>query len=196
MTRLTCAQVADSCAQAALCKSGASPALHVQLLLSISSRILLLAGHVAQQHQPAHCRPRRQQQDACLSGAPRATAILLILLKRSIDLHPESDIHHCLQAMLHSSTSLLIADHAGSGKTLAYLAPLVQRLRAHEASAADVEPEFKNAPRALILTPTTELCQQVMAVAKGLAREAPFRSCAITGVLLDESCWPALLQEG
>ena len=28
--------------------------------------------------------------------------------------------------MLFGSTSLLVADHAGSGKTLAYLAPLIQ----------------------------------------------------------------------
>ena len=68
-----------------------------------------------------------------------------------------------MQAMLHGRNSLLIADHAGSGKTLAYLAPLVQRMRAQEASSAEIEPEFKNPPRALVLVPTTELCQQVRA---------------------------------
>ena len=42
---------------------------------------------------------------------------------------PPSSPHRLyLQAMLFGSTSLLVADHAGSGKTLAYLAPLIQVL--------------------------------------------------------------------
>ena len=94
-----------------------------------------------------------------------------------------ANLYRPAQAMLQGKSSLLIADHAGSGKTLAYLAPLVQRLRAQEAAADDIEPEFRNSPRALVLTPTAELCQQVVAVAKGLAREAPSRSIAITGAL-------------
>ena len=36
-----------------------------------------------------------------------------------------------------------------------------------------------------MLTPTAELCQQVLSVARGLAQAAPVRSCAITGRPLD-----------
>ena len=57
----------------------------------------------------------------------------------------------------------------------------MQRLRQQEASDKDFAPDTKDAPRALVLTPTAELCQQVLSVARGLARAAPVRSCAITG---------------
>ena len=52
-----------------------------------------------------------------------------------------------------------IARCAGSGKTLAYLAPLAQALRAQEAAGGrGMAPK---APRALVLAPTSELCVQV-----------------------------------
>lgn len=52
-----------------------------------------------------------------------------------------------------------IAHCAGSGKTLAYLAPLAQALRAQEAAGGGgMAPK---APRALVLAPTSELCVQV-----------------------------------
>ena len=57
----------------------------------------------------------------------------------------------------------------------------MQRLRQQEASDKDFAPDTRDAPRALVLTPTAELCQQVLSVARGLARAAPVRSCAITG---------------
>ena len=57
----------------------------------------------------------------------------------------------------------------------------MQRLRQQEAGDKEFAPETKDAPRALVLTPTAELCQQVLSVARGLARAAPVRSCAITG---------------
>jgi ATP-dependent RNA helicase DDX18/HAS1 len=49
---------------------------------------------------------------------------------------------------------------AGSGKTLAYLLPLVQAMREEEAAAADACTR-RNAPRALVLVPTAELAAQV-----------------------------------
>ena len=48
---------------------------------------------------------------------------------------------------------------AGSGKTLAYLLPLVQRMREEEKSACD-SLTLRNCPRVIVLAPTTELCAQ------------------------------------
>lgn len=68
-----------------------------------------------------------------------------------------------LQAMAFeaviSGKSCIIADQSGSGKTLSYLIPLVQRLRQEE-----IEGLSKSAsqnPRVVILVPTAELASQV-----------------------------------
>lgn len=56
--------------------------------------------------------------------------------------------------------SCIIVDQSGSGKTLAYLAPLVQRLREEELSGLG-KSSSRN-PRAVILSPTAELASQVV----------------------------------
>ena len=48
---------------------------------------------------------------------------------------------------------------SGSGKTLAYLLPLVQALRTEEASHNDAM-TLRNSPRVIVLAPTAELCSQ------------------------------------
>ncbi|MBA0798191.1 hypothetical protein Gohar_008805 [Gossypium harknessii] len=55
--------------------------------------------------------------------------------------------------------SCIIADQSGSGKTLAYLAPLVQRLREEELQG--VSKSSSGSPRAVIIVPTAELASQV-----------------------------------
>ena len=49
--------------------------------------------------------------------------------------------------------NLLLADHAGSGKTLAYLLPMIQRLRNDEKHAKGKITEPNN-PRAVVIAPT------------------------------------------
>jgi len=72
-----------------------------------------------------------------------------------------------------------LADQTGSGKTIAYLAPIVQALREIEAAEGRTA---NGHVRALVLAPTSELAQQVLGVAKGLAAGGvPFRSSIITG---------------
>lgn len=54
----------------------------------------------------------------------------------------------------------VVADQSGSGKTLAYLVPIIQRLRQEE----ELEGRNKSssqAPRVVILAPTAELASQV-----------------------------------
>lgn len=53
------------------------------------------------------------------------------------------------------TSAFLLADHAGSGKTLAYLLPLVQRLKEEEQRLGLAAVTRSNSPRVLILVPTT-----------------------------------------
>ena len=77
------------------------------------------------------------------------------------------------------SQNILLADQAGSGKTLAYLLPLLQRLQKVEAENGRAKP---NKPRLLILCPTSELVMQVLGVVRQLARGGlRCRSLAMTG---------------
>jgi len=65
-----------------------------------------------------------------------------------------------------STQHILLADQAGSGKTLAYLLPLLQRLQIVEAEKGRSKPRR---PRLLVLTPTSELATQVRDVVKQLS---------------------------
>ena len=77
------------------------------------------------------------------------------------------------------SQNVLLADQAGSGKTLAYLLPLMQRLQTVERERGRARP---NRPRLLILCPTSELVVQVLGVVRRLARGGlKCRSLAMTG---------------
>lgn len=67
----------------------------------------------------------------------------------------------------------------GSGKTLAYLAPLISRLRDEEEHEGLI-PRLKR-PRALILLPSRDLAAQVLAVAKSLCHVARFRAVGLIG---------------
>ena len=75
--------------------------------------------------------------------------------------------------------NVLLADQAGSGKTLAYLLPLMQRLQAMEETEGRAKP---GRPRLLVLCPTSELVVQVLGVVRQLARGGlRCRSLAMTG---------------
>ena len=55
--------------------------------------------------------------------------------------------------------SCIISDQSGSGKTLAYLAPTIQRMRQEEIQG--LSKSSSRSPRVLILVPTAELATQV-----------------------------------
>lgn len=55
--------------------------------------------------------------------------------------------------------SCIIADQSGSGKTLAYLVPVIQRLRQEELQG--LGKSSSRSPRVVILVPTAELASQV-----------------------------------
>ena len=56
----------------------------------------------------------------------------------------------------------ILADQSGSGKTLAYLAPLIQRLRQEEVQGLSMS--SSQSPRVIILVPTAELASQVSSI--------------------------------
>lgn len=69
---------------------------------------------------------------------------------------------------------VLLADHAGSGKTLSYLVPLIQRLKEDEATYS--EPLGRPCqPRIVVVVPTNELASQVLRVCRALSKTLKFR---------------------
>ncbi|KAG1335469.1 DEAD-box ATP-dependent RNA helicase 39 [Cocos nucifera] len=75
--------------------------------------------------------------------------------------------------------SVVLGSHTGSGKTLAYMLPIVQLMRRDEALSGMLMKPRR--PRAVVLCPTRELCEQVFHVAKSIGHHARFRSTMISG---------------
>ncbi|KAF6171002.1 hypothetical protein GIB67_028563 [Kingdonia uniflora] len=75
--------------------------------------------------------------------------------------------------------SVVLGSHTGSGKTLAYMLPLVQLLRRDEELYGMLMKPRR--PRAVVLCPTRELCEQVFRVAKSVSHHARFRSTMVSG---------------
>lgn len=85
---------------------------------------------------------------------------------------------------LLEGTSVAFAAATGSGKTLAYLLPLFQRLKLSETETAprdSLAPPKSKRPRAIILGPTRELCQQIFSVIKSLSHSCKLSSALIVG---------------
>ncbi|XP_037073004.1 probable ATP-dependent RNA helicase DDX28 [Pollicipes pollicipes] len=75
----------------------------------------------------------------------------------------------------------LLAAETGCGKTLAFLAPLLDRLYRQQLQEPAAAEPVRNRPRALVITPGRELAQQIKEVADGLARELPLRAQLLLG---------------
>ena len=78
-----------------------------------------------------------------------------------------------------SGESVLLCAETGSGKTLSFLLPLAQRIKTDELALGITTRPRR--PRALVLVPTRELGQQILAVAKDLSRAARFSCAGIFG---------------
>lgn len=76
--------------------------------------------------------------------------------------------------------SCIIADQSGSGKTLAYLLPVVQSIRQDELEGH--AKSLPQSPRVVILVPTAELASQVLRNCRLMSKSGvPFRSMIATG---------------
>lgn len=76
-------------------------------------------------------------------------------------------------------TSVVLGSHTGSGKTLAYLLPIAQLLKQDEEISGIIMKPRR--PRAVVLSPTRELAEQVFRVAKSISHHARFRSTMVSG---------------
>jgi len=81
---------------------------------------------------------------------------------------------------LVAGQSAIIADQTGSGKTVAYLLPLIERLKLQENENTKFQAE-PGKPRVLVLTPTSELASQVHMVARSISAILPVRCMCVTG---------------
>jgi ATP-dependent RNA helicase DDX18/HAS1 len=106
------------------------------------------------------------------------TALKAISISRPSHIQAES-----FGALIGENASVkhvLLADHAGSGKTLSYLVPLIQRLKDKEAVSGKAVGR-PGQPRIVIIVPTAELCNQVLRVCRALSKSLKFRSAICTG---------------
>ncbi|KAK9054859.1 hypothetical protein SSX86_025938 [Deinandra increscens subsp. villosa] len=76
--------------------------------------------------------------------------------------------------------SCIIADQSGSGKTLAYLLPVIQSIRQDELEG--LAKSLPQSPRVVIIVPTAELASQVLRNCRLMSKSGvPFRSMIATG---------------
>ncbi|GAV69112.1 DEAD domain-containing protein/Helicase_C domain-containing protein [Cephalotus follicularis] len=107
------------------------------------------------------------------------TQFMVDSLKHQLFLRPAN-----IQAMAFppviEGKSCIIADQSGSGKTLAYLLPVIQRLRQEELQGLSIS--SSQSPRVVILLPTAELASQVFSNCRSMSKTGvPFRSMVVTG---------------
>ena len=75
--------------------------------------------------------------------------------------------------------SVVLAAGTGTGKTLAYLLPVVHKLKEEEQLSQITARDGR--PRAIVLAPTRELALQVLGVCKRLCHTAKFRAVGVVG---------------
>ncbi|KAG8364669.1 hypothetical protein BUALT_Bualt18G0022500 [Buddleja alternifolia] len=113
---------------------------------------------------------------------------------RNLQFVRPSHIQGMAFAPVTAGKSCIMADQSGSGKTLAYLIPLVQRLRQEELEGLS-KPASQN-PRVIILVPTAELASQVLSICRSLSKVGiPFRSMVATGGFRQKTQLENLRQE-
>ncbi|QYK04075.1 DEAD/DEAH box helicase [Shewanella zhangzhouensis] len=78
--------------------------------------------------------------------------------------------------MMLAGDDLMVKAATGTGKTAAFLLPMLARLVTEDVSGRNLP-----APRALVLVPTRELCQQVYDAAKALAKGSAVRIAQVYG---------------
>eukprot|EP00466_Bigelowiella_natans_P021422 jgi/Bigna1/87512/estExt_fgenesh1_pg.C_210082 len=91
-----------------------------------------------------------------------------------------SPIQQAAIPLILNRESIIAAAQTGTGKTMAYMAPLAQLLKNDEAKRKETQTRSSR-PKALILVPNRELALQAMGLAKTLSHEVKLSSALITG---------------
>ncbi|KAK2643818.1 hypothetical protein Ddye_019013 [Dipteronia dyeriana] len=107
------------------------------------------------------------------------TDFIIESLKQQLFMRP-SRIQAMAFAPVIEGKSCILADQSGSGKTLAYLVPLIQRLRQEELQG--LSKSLSRSPRVVVMVPTAELASQVLSICRSMSKfGVPFRSIVVTG---------------
>uniref|UniRef100_A0A0E0K7N4 DEAD-box ATP-dependent RNA helicase 50 n=1 Tax=Oryza punctata TaxID=4537 RepID=A0A0E0K7N4_ORYPU len=113
---------------------------------------------------------------------------------RSFDFPRPSHIQAMAYRPVLEGKSCIIGDQSGSGKTLAYLCPVVQNLRKEEVE--ELHRSSPRNPRVIVLTPTAELASQVLNNCRSISKSGvPFRSMVATGGFRQKTQLESLDQE-
>ena len=100
----------------------------------------------------------------------------------ALGLHSPSAVQSLAIPAVLRGRSVAFAGATGSGKTMAFLLPVVEQLRAHErAHPAVLGPAERHRPRALVLAPTRDLAVQIGLVAKQLSHKLRVRVQTLAG---------------
>jgi superfamily II DNA/RNA helicase len=152
---------------------------------------LALAGRLAQrratQHVPGFCasfcaRPAAFSTSFAELGV---SAELIEGLASLPNFSPSADearptlIQQRSFAPITSGEDVVIGAETGSGKTLGYLLPVIQRIKALEVAGRGRAPPRR--PTALVVTPSRELSEQVFGVAKHLSHFSRLRVASFLG---------------
>ena len=93
----------------------------------------------------------------------------------SMDIHTPTPIQqHSIPNYLRKREGMFIGSPNGTGKTLAYLIPVINELRRVELNLGE-QLTAPQRPRALVLLPTRELVQQLISIAHQFVYEFPLR---------------------
>eukprot|EP00892_Ulva_mutabilis_P011261 jgi/Ulvmu1/8507/UM044_0041.1 len=156
---------------------GRSPAPRGERHQSTSRRTYQSSGRGQQRaYKPAINQDFFARESWAQAGANESMIEALNSIGLSRPSHVQAE---ALQASFTGGRRVVVADQAGSGKTLAYLVPLVQRLKEAEAEAGRLTQP--RCPRAVIICPTEELCVQVLYTARALSKVLRFRAQVFTG---------------
>jgi superfamily II DNA/RNA helicase len=83
------------------------------------------------------------------------------------------------ELMKRGTQNIVFADQTGTGKTLAYLLPLIHALKQDE--LLNGRNELVGRPRAIVIVPNRELAAQVLKIAKKIGHTVKLRAVSLSG---------------
>lgn len=117
-----------------------------------------------------------EKSDFSSLGVREETCRALI---NAFDIHSPTTIQRRAIPAIAGGANVIVGAVTGSGKSLAYLIPIIEKLKLQEELEGFVRKPKK--PRALIFVPTRELGEQLLRVLKALSHHIKFRAVSLLG---------------